>query len=109
MTLEIYKLRLSAKTGLLGNVFPKLRAVCVESSENIISVIFYCDGPISDEENELCESTMDTIHSDFILSGGDINNPMQINYKIAEIEYPNKMPLIGYWVYYRNENSENYV
>ncbi len=40
-------LQLSAQRGLFGNVFQKLRAVCVESKENLIFVCFYCDGEIS--------------------------------------------------------------
>ena len=109
MAIDIAQIKLSAQVGLLGNVFPMLRAVCVDYSNNCISVLFYCDGKISFEDRELCESTMDTIHSDFILSNQNMKKLMQINCEIFEIPYPNKINLIGHLVYYRNENSENYI
>ena len=52
--------------GLLYNVFPKLRAICVNSTENLIYVCFYCDGEISDDDKKLCECVLDDITADFV-------------------------------------------
>lgn len=91
---------LSTLRGLLRNVFPELRAVCVESRENLIFVCFYCDGEISDDNKECCESTLDDIFSDFsYIPGIEFDTP------IIRLDYPKKMPLIGEWVYYRHEDS----
>jgi hypothetical protein len=97
-------LKLSAQRGLLGNVFQKLRAVCVESQENLIFVCFYCDGEISDEDRECCESTLDDIIADCPRSP-----EMEFETPIVDLGYPKKMPLIGEWVYYRYENPANLI
>jgi len=92
-------LKLSAQRGLFGNVFQKLRAVCVESKENLIFVCFYCDGEISDDDNECCESTLDEIFADC-----SYVPEIKFETSIVRLDYPQKMPLIGDWVYYRYED-----
>lgn len=93
-------LKLSAQRGLLGNVFPELRAVCINSEENLIETIFYIDGEISDDQNECCESTMDDIIADFFEEGLEFSTP------IIRLDYPERPTLVGSWAYYRQENYQ---
>lgn len=102
MPIPSYRLRLSAQRALLGNVSTKLRAVCVKTENQEIHVIFYYDGEILEEENELAESTMDDIISDFHID--DEGNDMKFFTSILRVDYPNKMPLFGEWVFYRKED-----
>lgn len=101
MSFDIVNLKLSAQRGLIGNVFPKLRAVCVDIKENLIYVCFYIDGNILEEEKECCESTLDNIIADFplVVEGKEtkFETPM------IRLDSPQKPPLVGYWVYFRNE------
>lgn len=107
MIVESVNLRLSAQRGLLGNVFPKLRAVCVNSTENLIFICFYCDGEISEDDKELCESTLDQVIADFWIGEGE--NEIGFEAPIIPLNYPKKMPLNGHWVYYRHEDSSLYI
>lgn len=102
MSLDIVNLKLSAQRGLLGNVFPNLRAVCVKSTKNLIFVCFYINGEITENEKESCESTLDNIIADFC---NLTENEKEIEFEtpIIRLDYPEKPPLIGQWVYYRNE------
>jgi len=71
-------------------------------------VCFYCDGEISEEDKELCECVLDEIHSDFIhLSKG--NSKFEFETPFIRLDYPHKPPLIGHWVYYRNEDTSKYI
>ncbi len=95
----------SALRGLLGRVFPKLRAVCVNSTENLIYVCFYIDGEISEDEAEYCEGALDDIIADFChltYNGKDI----EFETPIVRLDYPQKPSLIGHWVYYRDEQYQ---
>lgn len=99
MIVDIASLELSAQRGLLGNVFPKLRAVCVNSTENLIFVCFYIDGEISEDETEFCESILDDVTADFC-----IHDEIEFETPIIRLDYPERPPLIGHWVYYRYED-----
>jgi len=101
MNFDIVNLKLSALAGLLGNVFPKLRAVCVNIDENIIYVCFYIDGEISEEDKECCESALDDIIADFPLESD--GKEIEFETPMIRLDYPQKPPLRGHWVYYRNE------
>lgn len=109
MKVSVGDLKLSVLRGLLGNVFPKLRAVCVNSKENLIFVCFYCDGEISEDDKELCESTLDDIIADFCHLVKEGKDSMEFETPIIRLDYPRKMPLIGDWVYYRHEDSSLYI
>ncbi len=104
MIINSVNLRLSAQRGLLGNVFPELRAVCVESTENLIYVCFYCDGEITPEIKEHCECVLDDITSDFCHI-----DKIEFETPFIRLDYPKKMPLRGDWVYYRHEDSSRYI
>lgn len=107
MIIDMIDLRISIQRGLLGNVFPKLRAVCANSFENLIVINFYCDGAISEDERELCESTLDQVIADFWIGEGD--NEMSFETPIIRLDFPKRMPLNGHWVYYRHEDSSLYI
>ena len=101
MLIPIAHVLLSVQAGLLGNAFPNLRAVCVNSTENLLSAYFYIDGEISEDDHESCESVLDELHSDFshLMEKG-----VEFYAPFIRLDFPNKMPLIGHWVYYRREN-----
>lgn len=96
--MDIGELKLSAQRALLGNVTPNLRAVCVNVEENVISAVFYCDKEISEEEFELYEQVKDQIIADFCNL-----QELEFSLETVRLDYPKKMPLKGFWVYYRNE------
>jgi hypothetical protein len=104
MIVDISDIKLSTLRGLLGNILPELRAVCVDSKKNLIQAYFYIDGRISEELNESCESTIDQIIADFCHF-----QEIVFETPILQLDYAKKMPLIGEWVYYRHEESIQYV
>jgi hypothetical protein len=101
MTIPQYKLNLSAQRALLGHVTPSLRAACISAENKKICIFFYYDGEISDDQKELAQSAVDDIISDFHID--DEGNTIEFNINILQIDYPQKMPLHGSWVYYRHE------
>lgn len=102
MSISIGDLKLSAQCGLLGNVFPKLRAVCVNIDKNVIHVRFYIDQEISDDEKEFCESTLDEVIADFCNHTVD-GEEIEFETPLIRLDYPQKPPLVGHWVYFRAE------
>jgi hypothetical protein len=109
MNIDIVDLKLSVQRGLLGHVFPKLRAVCANSIQNRIIVCFYVDGEITEHEKELCECVLDDVTADFFLARADEKDQIEFEIPIIRLDYPKKPPLIGYWVYYRNEDTSKYI
>lgn len=108
MKVPMEDLKLSVQRALLTNVFPTLRAVCVESRENLISLCFYCDGEPSEDNRECCESVMDEVIADFFLASAD-KPVIEFEMPIIRIDFPKKMPLTGCWVFYRQEDSSRYI
>jgi hypothetical protein len=106
MVVDMVDLKLSTARGLLGHVFPTLRAVCVNSTENLIRVCFYCNGEITEDHTELCESVLDDVTSDFLHLIKEGEGGLEFETPIIRLDYPNKMPLVGEWVYYRCEDSD---
>jgi hypothetical protein len=104
MLIDIVDLRLSAQRALLGNVFPELRSVSVDSKENLIQICFYIDGEISDDQKDLCECVVDEIIADFFLINVDEKDRLEFESPIIRLDYPNKPVLVGSnWVYSRYE------
>lgn len=101
--MDIGDLKLSAQRALLGNVTPNLRAVCVDIEDNVISAIFFCDKEISEEDFELYEQAKDQIIADFCQPQASFDQP-EFSLETVRLDYPEKMPLKGFWVYYRNES-----
>lgn len=109
MKVSLADLQLSVQRGLLGNVFSKLRAVCIESREkNLIFLCFYCEGEISEDDRECCESVVDQVVADFACVSED-KPVIEFETPIVRVDYPKKMPLIGHWVFYRKEDSSRYI
>ncbi len=108
MTIDRVDVLLSAQRSLLGNIFSKLRAVCVDSNENVIFANFYHDGEITDDERELCEHSIDQIIGDFFYISED-KSRIEFEMPIIRLDYPKKIPLRGDWVYYRYEDSSRYI
>lgn len=100
---EIDYLKLSIQRALCSNVFPNLRAVSANVLGNLIEVFFYCQGEISEEEREYCEVVITEIIADVPFP--DPNDPLQpeFNTPIIRLDFPNIIPLNGFWVYYRYE------
>lgn len=103
MSIQLPVLKLSIQRALLGNISPKLRAVCANVEENKIYINFYYDGIISEDDQELYEHACAQIMADFSFpeKGSDVET--ECNMQIIRLDFPQKMPLIGHWVYYRNE------
>ena len=108
MIVDHVKLRLSAQKALLNNIFPNLRAVFVGPTEGEVLICFYIDGEISEEDRKVCESVSKKILSDVLHFIGAEEN-VHFNTPIVRLDFPNKMPLNGLWVYYRRENTAEYV
>lgn len=108
MKVPIGDLKLSVQRALLSNVFRSLRAVCVESRENLIFLCFYCDGEVSEDHRECCESVLDEVIADFFFASKD-KPVIEFETPVIRLDYPKKMPLIGDWVFYRKEDSSRYV
>lgn len=92
---------LSAQSALLGHVSEKLRAVHVDTHQNIIEVNFYFDGEISDEEHEFYANTIDEIIADF--SRDSTGKLIEFFDVIDRLDYPKKIPNKGLCVYRRYE------
>ncbi|WP_045854290.1 hypothetical protein [Raoultella terrigena] len=58
-------LKLSLQRALLGNVTPNISAVSVELVDNRISIFFYFDGEVSDEDEELVSVVETEVMADF--------------------------------------------
>ena len=106
MIVDLVRVKLSAQRGLMMNSFPNLRAVCVNSTENLLSIYFYIDGEISEEDKESCECVLDDFFSDFSYL---MDKGMEFETPFIRLDFPNRMPLIGHWVYYRKENTAEYL
>ncbi len=105
MSVDIVGLKLSAQRGLLYNVFPELRAVCVSAEENLIYVGFFVDGEITEEQREYCASVLDDILADFFQVNPNEEDDLEYEAPIVRLDYPQKPPLRGFWVYYRHESN----
>lgn len=102
--MDLMKLRLSAQRALLGNVSPQLRGVCVQGENNKIIVNFYYDKKISTNDRDSAEDAVAEIMGDFWHD--DEGNEIECISNITQLDYPQKMPLVGLWVYYRREDKD---
>ncbi len=107
MIVDIGYLKLSAQRGLLYNVFPELRAVCASAEENLIYMAFFIDGEITEEQRECCASVLDDVLADFFQVNPNEKDDLEYEAPIIRLDYPQKPPLRGFWVYYRYESHLN--
>lgn len=108
MGVSVGDLKLSAQRGLLGNIFPNLRAVCVNANDHLIQIYFYHKNSISEKEKALCEDVVNQIITDFAQNRQE-KSQIKFDTAIVHIDFPKKMPLIGHWVFYRQEDSSQYI
>lgn len=108
MVVSIGDLKLSAQEALLRNVFPNLRAVCVNTHNRLIQICFYHKNSITEKERALCQDVMSKIISAFSQNRED-EPQIKFDATIVRIDFPKKMPLIGHWVFYRQEDSSLYI
>ncbi len=108
MIVDIGYLKLSAQRRLLYNVFPELRAVCVSAEENLIYMAFFIDGEITEEQKECCESVLDDVTAEFFrVNYSNEKDELEFETHFIRLDYPQKPPLRGSWVYYRHESCLN--
>lgn len=106
MIVDMVDLKLSAGRALWGHVFPKLRAVCVNASEQVVFMHLYHDEEISEDDKELCECFRDEVIADFGHLTTKTGEDIEFEIPLIRIDYPQEMPLNGQWVYYRYESKK---
>ena len=100
MTLSSINLRLSAITALFERIKPTLRRAYITESEGTIKLIFYYDGEITEEDEDMAGDAGAEVISDF-------PGPYMIEWELLRCDYPQKIPPTqGYLVYARYEKHE---
>jgi hypothetical protein len=66
-----------------------------------IYVNFYYDGEISQNDLDSAEEAMGEMMGDFWFD--EEGKKVDFDYQIKRCDFPQKMPLVGNWVYYRRE------
>jgi len=82
---------------LLGEVTPSLRAATIQWSNEEVSLFFYYDGEVSEEDNESAECVATEVISDFSECALEID--------ILRWDFPKSIPQKGERVYHRREHS----
>jgi len=108
MGVSVGDLKLSAQRGLLGNVFQNLRAVCINANGDLVQIYFYHKNSISEKEQALCQDVLNQTRIDFAQNRKE-KSQIKFETAIVHIDFPKKMPLIGHWVFYRQEDSSQYI
>jgi hypothetical protein len=109
MEVSIGDLKLAALQGLMGKVFPNLRAVCVNANDHLIQIYFYYKDSISEKEEIVCQNAVNQMKADLLRLHLHEKSEIRFESAIIRIDFPKKMPLIGSWVFYRQEDSSQYV
>lgn len=93
--LSVY-LRLSLQRALLGNVTPNIRAVIAELSGKNISLLFYFEGEV-DDDDELASVIETEIIADF-------DDDFTVDTTVQRLDYPQRIKNTnGLLVYLRKE------
>jgi len=99
MHLSSVNLRLSAITALFERIKPSLRRAYIAEIEDTITLIFYYDGEITEEDEEMAGDAGAEVISDF-------PGPYMIDWKLIRCDSPEKIPSTpGYLVYARYEKK----
>lgn len=94
--LSVY-LRLSLQRALLGNVTPNIRAVIAELSGKNISLLFYFEGEVDDDDEELASVIETEIIADF-------DDDFTVDTTVQRLDYPQRIKNTkGLLVYLRKE------
>jgi hypothetical protein len=102
MTISETLILMSAKSALLTNVKPNLRAVCVDVRPHTIELHFYFHGPVSEDDEEDVEMVITEIMADMPIKDDD-GYEIIYKYRTHQIDAPSPLECIGSWVYYRYE------
>lgn len=93
--IEEYEICLSIQRALLDAVTPALRRISFSNNDENITLFFFYDGKLSENEKELVWDIAAEVISDF--------PRCNIDCKIEEINFPNKINSVGRIVYSRYE------
>lgn len=88
---------LALNRALWGEVFPKLRAARIHWDNTKLNLHFYCDGKISENDQESIESIATEVIANF--------PNHQLKVEVLSLKYPNRIPEIGELVYLRKEKK----
>jgi hypothetical protein len=91
------RILLSVQRALLGEVSANLRAVTAHDDE-LVLVVFYFDGPISEEDAE----TVSVIHTEII---ADFFPEVEVEVKCVRLDAPTRIEDDGLRIYRRKELS----
>ena len=75
---------LSLNGALIGEVFPQLRAAKIQWDEEKVSLLFYCDGEISEDDRESLECVATEVIAEFP------DHTLEVN--ITRCDYPARIP-----------------
>lgn len=99
--ISIDNFKTSFQVAMLGAVSEQLRAICVRKQENFLYVKFYYDGHVDDLNQDLAETIMTEVMSDF--NYDEEGREIKFIYQILRLDHPIPMPVEGEWIYYRYE------
>ncbi len=94
----VIKARLSLQRALLGEVSSNLRAVVFSITGLIITVRFYFDGPVSQEDEESASYVETEVLADY-------EPEYTVTAQCIRSDFPSSINDDGLWVYLRRENS----
>lgn len=90
--------KLSVQRALLGNVTTNMRAIAVELNEFDISLLFYYDGKIKENDEETASEIETEVMADFY----DYYN---IDVNLIRLDYPKPIKnSSGFYIYLREES-----
>lgn len=99
LIMNLRSLKLSILSALTSNVSRELRGICTKFENNTASIYFYYDGEMSENKKEISELVMDEVIADCS------EREIEFFYPIIRIDYPDRLPLIGSWVFLRAESD----
>jgi hypothetical protein len=100
MSDSIRRLLLEAQSALTGHIHPNVRAVFVDSHNDLVELTFYYDGPFDEQNTEAGECALTEMMADCSQSEFE---RITFKYQPFRIDAPKKLPESGNCVYYRYE------
>lgn len=89
---------LALQKALLGEVTSSLRGVAVEIVASEVGLVFYYDGPITDDQRE----SADLVHTEAV---ADLSEDVTLNYDVARVDSPRRLPDHSFWVFRRKAST----
>jgi hypothetical protein len=87
---------LSIQKGLLSGVSPALRGVAVDWHDNVVRIVCYFDGPISEEDQE----SMSLMETEVM---ADLPWDFEVSAETVRKDAPSPMDPLRAWAYKRRE------